>query len=101
MTLHEQYAKEAMNEAQKLEKKIHDHEKYADALDTIHSHLMERAKLYANRRRFKDARRILEEARDVKTRSMEQRDSHFISKGSGGCEASSSGVFRGCNGGTY
>ena len=74
MTLHEHYAKEAMNEARKLEKKIHDHEKYADALDTIHSDLMERAKLYANRRRFKDARRILEEARDVKTRSMEQRD---------------------------
>jgi hypothetical protein len=74
MTLHEQYAKEAMNEAQKLEKKIQDHEKYADALDTIHSDLMERAKLYANRRRFKDARRILEEARDVKKRSMEQRD---------------------------
>ena len=74
MTLHEQYAKEAMNRAQKLEKKIHDHEKFADALDTIHCDLMERAKLYANRRRFKEARNILEEARDVKTRCTEQRE---------------------------
>jgi len=74
MTLHEQYAKEALEKSKMLENKVREHEKYADALDTIHSDLVERAKVFANRRRFADARRILEEARDVKKRSTEQRD---------------------------